>query len=128
MEAAEAAIAASKVLVAQLEIPLATVECAAATASKHGVPFILDPAPARALSDELLGMVDVLKPNETEAEILTGTKVVDGASAKVAAALAGGKDMREAPLFANKVAALSVTQMGAQSSMPTLAEVEAFGG
>lgn len=182
VDAAAEAIAASKVLVAQLEIPLATVEHAAAVAHKHGVVFILDPAPAQALSDELLGKVDILKPNETEAEILTGTKVVDEASAKLAAGqlldrgvkcviitmsgagfllaraegtefipgmqvkavdttaagdaftgalaagLAAGKDVREAALFANKVAALSVTKMGAQSSMPMLAEVESFGG
>jgi ribokinase len=40
--------------------------------------------------------------------------------------MAEGKTIREAALFANYVAALSVTKMGAQSSMPTRRAVESF--
>lgn len=46
---------------------------------------MLNPAPARELPDELLSLLDMITPNETEAEILTGVKVVDEASAKQAA-------------------------------------------
>jgi ribokinase len=177
---AESCIASSGALVVQLEVPLSTVEFAAGLAYSHGVPVVLDPAPAQKLSPELLKIVDVLKPNETEAQILTGVEVTDKDSAREAAErllecgvktviltmgakgflmaggngmefvagikvnavdataagdaftgslavkMAEGKTLREAALFANYVAALSVTKMGAQPSMPTLQEVKRF--
>lgn len=82
---AESDITNAAVVVAQLGVPIETVEQAAKLANKNNVPFILDPAPAKPLSDELLSMVDIIKPNETEAEILTGIKVTDEASAAQAA-------------------------------------------
>ncbi len=74
-------IASAAVLVMQLETPLATVQAAAETAAKAGVSVILNPAPAQPLPDELLRLVSILTPNETEAELLTGIKVDDEASA-----------------------------------------------
>lgn len=57
----------------QLEIPLDGVAEAIRTAKKHGKRVILNPAPARSdIPDELLRMVDVLTPNETELALLTG--------------------------------------------------------
>lgn len=177
---AESDIALSGALVAQLEVPIETIEFAAGLANKANVPFILDPAPAQELSPELLNMVDVLTPNETEAQILTGIEVKDADSANAAAqkllecgvknviltmgasgyltvsdegtefvearkvtavdstaagdaftgslavGLAKGQTLSEAALLANNVAAVSVTRMGAQPSMPTVQEVEAF--
>lgn len=167
-------------VVAQLEVPIETIARAGALAHEAGVPFILDPAPAQELSPELLRMVSVLTPNETEAGILTGVEVTDEASAHTAAAqlldrgvgavvvtmggqgflladengtefvpalavqavdttaagdaftgslavgLAQGQSLRDAARFAGRTAALSVTRMGAQPSMPTRQEVEAF--
>ena len=75
------AIRAAAVLVAQLETPLETVQAAAEIAAKAGVRFILNPAPARALPDSLLKLVSIITPNETEAELLTGVKVTDEATA-----------------------------------------------
>ena len=177
---AESDIASAGAVVAQLEIPVETVERAAEIAQKHKVPFILDPAPARPLSDELLGMVGILKPNEIEAETITGIRVVDAASAAAAAnallakgvktvittlgekgfviadrngmdfvagnrvraadstaagdaftgalafGLANGQSVKDAAVYANAVAAVSVTKLGAQSSMPTKEQVDAF--
>ena len=125
-------------------------------------------------------MVDVLTPNETEAQILTGIEVTDEESARTAAkklleygiksviltmgakgfvladndrmesvpavkvdavdttaagdaftgslavGLAQGKTLYDAALFANYVAALSATKMGAQSSMPAGEAVDSF--
>lgn len=68
-------------LVMQLETPIETVECAAKVAHDKGVTVILNPAPARKLPKSLYPLVDWITPNETEAEILTGVKVVDAASA-----------------------------------------------
>lgn len=180
VKAAESDLALSGAVVAQLEIPLETIECAAQLANQSGVAFVLDPAPARELSAKLLKMMDVLTPNETEAQILTGLEVKDQDSARAAAerllaagvktviltmgvqgylladeekmefvtarkveavdstaagdaftgslavGIAQGKTLSEAALFANYVAALSVTKMGAQPSMPTLQEVQDF--
>ena len=61
----------------QLETPLATVQAAAEIAAKAGVSVILNPAPAQPLPDDLLRLVSILTPNETEAELLTGIKVDD---------------------------------------------------
>ncbi len=178
---AESDIASSGALVAQLEVPLETVEFAAQLANESGVSFILDPAPAQKLSPELLKMVDVLTPNETEAQILTGIEVTsnrdsartaakklleygvksviltmgakgfllandgrmefvsavkvdavdataagDAFTGSLAVGLAQGKTLADAATFANYVAALSVTKMGAQSSMPAREAVESF--
>lgn len=177
---AEAEIAKAAVVVCQLEVPLATVVQAAKTAKKHNVPFILDPAPVVPLDDELLSMIDIIKPNEVEAKMLTGIEVSDFQSASKAAdvffdkgvgnviitlgakgfllatkesreiisnhkvkaldstaagdtftgamasRLAAGESLRGAALYANAAAALSVTKLGAQSSMPDAMEVAEF--
>jgi ribokinase len=72
----------AQVLMLQLEIPLAAV-VAAAQGSEAIV--ILDPAPAKDLPAELYASVDILTPNQKEAELLTGIAVTDGDSANAAA-------------------------------------------
>jgi len=69
------AFRAGDILLLQLETPLATVRAAARAARARGLRVILNPAPARELDDALLANVDILTPNETEAERLTGTKI-----------------------------------------------------
>lgn len=59
-------------LLTQLEIPLVTVEAALAKAKAAGATTVLDPAPVRPLSLELLRCVDYLTPNQTEAAALLG--------------------------------------------------------
>jgi ribokinase len=66
--AATAVVGAAKIVLAQLEIPFATVQAAAAASSY----FILNAAPAAELPDELLAGVDLLVVNETEAEAIAG--------------------------------------------------------
>lgn len=60
------------VVLCQLEVPLDAV----AACAHHGY-FVLNPAPACEIPDSTLANVKILTPNETEAEILTGIKVVD---------------------------------------------------
>ncbi|MEG9533274.1 ribokinase [Mannheimia indoligenes] len=72
-------------LLMQLETPLPAIIQAAKIAKENDTQVVLNPAPARALPDELLSLLDMITPNETEAEILTGIKVVDETSAKLAA-------------------------------------------
>ena len=73
-------------IVSQLEIPITTVEFTAELANKNNIPFILDPAPApdEKLSEKLLRKVDILTPNETEAEMLTDIRITDEAAARKA--------------------------------------------
>ncbi len=72
--------------VLQLEIPLETVLHAARTAKKHGAKVVLNPAPMCPLPDELLTLVDLFVPNNSEAELFLGHPVegIEGAKAAVA--------------------------------------------
>lgn len=81
------AIELADILLMQLESPLQAVEFAAKIAKKSGTLVVLNPAPAQALSDELLACVDIITPNETEAEILTGVKVENAQTAAQASAV-----------------------------------------
>jgi ribokinase len=177
VERAEESIAASDVLVTQLESPLETVVRAAEIAHSHGVTVVLNPAPARSLPAELLALVDVLIPNESEAMLLTdtplserfeanavagqllnrgvgsvvitlgargaliaqgeGTELIpafavepvdttaagDAFVAGLAVAMANGKPLPEAVRWGNGAGALAATRLGAQSSLPQLAEL-----
>lgn len=78
-------IGQAKLLLCQLETPLETVERAIEIAHQAQVKVLLNPAPAQALSDQLLAQVDYLVVNETEAEILSGLAVTDLISAEAAA-------------------------------------------
>ena len=61
------------VVLAQLEVPIASVMAAFARGRKRGARNVLNPAPAVGeLPDELLRLTDVLVPNETEAAHLAG--------------------------------------------------------
>lgn len=81
-------IADADALLMQLESPLESVLAAAKIARAQQTQVILNPAPAIALSDELLALIDIITPNETEAEILTGIAVKsDEDAARAAAAL-----------------------------------------
>lgn len=66
----EPTIATADVMLLQLEVPLGAVETAARLARKHGVPVILNPAPAQPLSSCILDCVSYLIPNEHEAALL----------------------------------------------------------
>jgi ribokinase len=177
--AAEAIVNAGIVLM-QLEIPIDTVEYVAEMASSRGIKVILNPAPARALSDKLLKNVYILIPNKSEAEILSGIKVTDRQTAIQAAdiisakgvdiviitlgsqgalikqhhevhfveavkvdavdttaagdvfcgtvcvGLSEGKTVTEAVEMAAKASAITVTRMGAQSSIPHRSELSSL--
>jgi len=75
----------SDVFLMQLEIPVSTVDYVAQKVAEKGNRVILNPAPARQLSNDLLNSLCVITPNEVEAELLTGIKVKDVLSAEKAA-------------------------------------------
>jgi len=68
-------IASADVLICQLEIPLESSQRALQIGRDNKVRTIFNPAPGRALSRELLELCDVVAPNETETEIITGLPV-----------------------------------------------------
>ena len=71
IDKAESVIADSDVLVLQCEVPMEANKRAAEIANKNDTLVILNPAPARKIPDTLLSLVDIITPNESEAEILT---------------------------------------------------------
>lgn len=85
VEDAHSLVVGAAVLVAQLELSLPTVEYGLRMAHKAGVETILNPAPGRKLPDSIFGYCDYLIPNETEAEMLTGIRVVSLEDAERAA-------------------------------------------
>lgn len=87
-------IADAAALLMQLESPLESVLAAAKIAHQHQTQVILNPAPATELSDELLSLVDMITPNETEAQILTGVAVSSDEDAARAAAVLHDKGIR----------------------------------
>ncbi|WP_415775848.1 ribokinase [Shewanella oncorhynchi] len=75
LEAHYALFANAEYLLAQLETPAATVAKALQIAKNLGVTTVLNPAPATALGQDVLKWVDIITPNETEAEALTGVEI-----------------------------------------------------
>ncbi|MCB8994139.1 MAG: ribokinase [Bacteroidales bacterium] len=91
IESAKSEIESGDLVLMQLEIPIETVEYAADLAYKKGIPVILNPAPARALSEDLLKKLYMITPNKTEAEILSGIKVTNWDRARQAADVISAK-------------------------------------
>jgi ribokinase len=169
----------AKLVLTQLEIPMETVEYLAQLCEREGVPLMLDPAPAQALSSMVMQRVSWFTPNETEAMFYASSnkaespesiasrlmdqgprgvvlklgasgvymrskdglsmhvpgfpvKAVDTTAAgdafngAFAVGLAEGRTLEESARFAVGAAAISVTRMGAQPSMPTFDEVDTF--
>ena len=72
----------SHVLLMQLEIPLTTVRNALQLARRNGALTVLNPAPYKSLTDEILSLVDVIVPNETESAACGGTQALLDAGVK----------------------------------------------
>jgi ribokinase len=175
--AASNAFQQADIVLLQLEVQIPVVVEACQKAYGLGKRVILNPAPAMDLPESLFPLIYLITPNETEAEFLTGIKVIGEASAYQAAsrlrnmglpriiitmgsggaflftdsfqgiiptstveaidttaagdtfcgalavALGNGVDIQDAVAFALKAATLSVQKLGAQTSIPFLAEM-----
>jgi len=84
--ARQEAFEAAAVVLLQLELPLPTIRAAIKLARRHGAKVVLDPAPAHKCLHEDLYRVDVISPNSSEAEILTGRRKVEERVDKLVAA------------------------------------------
>ncbi len=172
-------IAHAEVVMLQMEIPYETIKAVCRLAGKSNTRVVLNAAPAVALDQELLGMIDILIVNETEAEVISGVRVETGKEEKVAgllldsgvktviltlgkrgsllksreanyfepayqvqavdttaagdtfcgamvAEITRGHSLKSALKFATAAAAICVTRMGAQPSVPTEEEIHEF--
>ena len=75
----------SDIVLLQLETNIESVKTLLSFTKTHNVYTVLNPAPAQQLDEEYLRCVDVITPNETEAQHLTGVQVTDIDSARLAA-------------------------------------------
>ncbi|MEN9823454.1 MAG: ribokinase [Actinomycetota bacterium] len=62
----------SAVVLSQLEVPLDAIREAFAQARQRGAMTVLNPAPVKALPDDVLALCDIVVPNEHEVELLGG--------------------------------------------------------
>ncbi len=92
VEARAGLIGRASVFVTQLEQPMAAAHRALEIARAGGARTILNPAPAAAIPDEMLALCDIVTPNESEAEGITGIAVtsVETATQAATALLARG--------------------------------------
>lgn len=73
------------VFITQLEQPIPAAMHALRIAKEAGVKTILNPAPAASLPEGMLALCDIVTPNESEAEALTGLPVTNVTEAEAAA-------------------------------------------
>ena len=85
LDEAEEAFHEAEYMLVQLETPLDTVQKAVEISAEFETKVILNPAPAAELPDEIISQVDIITPNETEAERLTGVTVSNELDAAKAA-------------------------------------------
>lgn len=84
IEKAKEEIKKSDILISQFETPENCTLKAFKIAKENNIITILNPAPAKKINDELLKYTDIIIPNETEVEVLTGIKVDNLEKAKIA--------------------------------------------
>ena len=102
-------IKSSKILLTQLETNIDSVEKVIDIAYKNGTKVILNPAPVQPIKDEVMKKIDIITPNEVEAEILTGIKVKSIDDARKAANYFIEKGVKEVVITLGKRGVLAVS-------------------
>jgi len=95
IEKARPLIESAGILLLQLEVNFDALLKVVDIAHAAGVKVILNPAPARELPEELYAKLDMVTPNETEAEILTGVHIENYDDAERAADVFLSKGVKE---------------------------------
>lgn len=112
-------IASADAVVMQLETPVETIARAIQLAQQQRVRVILDPAPAPAgVLPQALYSVDLISPNQTEAEALTGMVVHDLDSAVQSARQLQRNGARDVVLKLGEMGALVCTAEGIVTHVP----------
>lgn len=99
-------------LLAQLETPIETIEKAFVMAKAQGITTILNPAPAKEMSKALIANTDLLIPNETEFEELTGIKPISESKIQDGANILFGLGIQEILLTLGKNGAYYINKDG----------------
>ena len=94
-----------EILLVQMEVPPKTVLEVMRYARNNDIFVVLDPAPANAVTDEMLTYANLILPNIHETELLTGVKIVDEETARQAA-----------KVFAEKGVSQGVLKLGKEGS------------
>jgi ribokinase len=97
------------VLLLQLEIPVEVARHAAEAGRAAGMTVVLDPAPAHQLPQEIWQYIDVVTPNESEAEAVTGIPVDGPEGAELAARWFLERGVRHAVITLGGAGAVSAT-------------------
>jgi len=119
LEEAEEPFQEAEYMLIQLETPLDTVQKAVELCSELKTKVILNPAPAAVLSDEILRHVNIITPNETEVESLTGIVVTDEPGAAEAAEALHERGIETVIItMGSRGAYLSDTGSGASKMIP----------
>ena len=116
----DAPLRSSAVVLTQLEIPVEAAKAALARGRACGAITILNPAPVRPLSKDVLGLVDVLTPNEGEARVLTGRNPGDAMAPQEVGRELVRAGVKRVVITLGEEGALLVTQSGHQH-FPALA-------
>lgn len=88
------ALPQARVVLAQLEVPLAAVHAALQAARAAGAITVLNPAPAAALPADLLALCDVIVPNEHELDLIGGADALLAAGVGTVVVTLGSKGAR----------------------------------
>jgi ribokinase len=75
IQEARGMISSRAVLLMQFEVPMRTILAAARAARKAGARVVLDPAPFSSVPNDLFPLLDLIRPNTTEAQMLTGIRI-----------------------------------------------------
>jgi ribokinase len=111
-------ISDSSVVAFQLENRLDVVDYAIRKVHESGTLTFLDPAPAVKLPEDLFPCIDYIKPNETEATILTGIEVDGIESAKDAGRWLVDKGVKTVIVTLGELGATLITDSGTQHYYP----------
>lgn len=119
--AAQAAIAGARVLLCQMEVPMAANLAALRLARAAGVTTIFNSAPVSGeVPAEVYELTDIFCPNETEAELLTGIEVHTLDDARLAASIILERGARAALITLGARGCLYVSADGADEVIPTV--------
>ncbi len=119
LDDAEKAFDEASMMLIQLETPLPTVQKAVELSHELDTKVILNPAPAAKLPAEILSKVDIITPNETEAEKLTGIRVGDMESNARAADILHGSGIGTVIItLGSRGAFLSCPEKGIREQVP----------
>lgn len=101
-------IESAGILLLQLEINMDAMRKVIDIAYEAGVKIVLNPAPASDIADEILQKIDIITPNETEAQVLTGVKIENKEDAKRAAAVFMEKGVKEVVITLGSMGAFAM--------------------